>query len=111
MRELENVLERVAVLARQDEVTIGDLPDYLRQERQVTEALHLELPPGGISLESVEKELIVRALEKFPWNQTHAARYLDLSRKTLIYRMDKYGIQKPGHLVSSENNTGSTESD
>jgi DNA-binding NtrC family response regulator len=48
----------------------------------------------GISLENLEKELIVKALERFNWNQTHAARYLDLSRRTLIYRMENYGIQK-----------------
>ena len=58
------------------------------------EALHLDLPPQGISLEAVEKELILSALKKFNWNQTHAARYLDLSRKTLIYRMEKYSIQR-----------------
>ena len=40
------------------------------------------------------KELILRALQKFNWNQTHAARYLDLSRRTLIYRMEKFGLQK-----------------
>jgi two-component system NtrC family response regulator len=56
--------------------------------------LHLDLPPHGISLEAVEKELIVRALEKFNWNQTHAAQYLDLSRKTLIYRMEKFGLKR-----------------
>jgi two-component system NtrC family response regulator len=54
----------------------------------------LDLPPHGISLEAVEKELIVRALEKFNWNQTHAAQYLDLSRKTLIYRMEKFGLKR-----------------
>jgi two-component system NtrC family response regulator len=34
-------------------------------------------------------------LEKCDWNQTHAARYLDLSRKTLIYRMERHGIRRP----------------
>lgn len=58
------------------------------------EELHLDLPPQGISLDAVEKQLILTALKKFNWNQTHAARYLDLSRKTLIYRMEKYNIQR-----------------
>jgi two-component system NtrC family response regulator len=58
------------------------------------EALHLDLPSHGISLEALEKELIVRALEKFAWNQTRAAQYLDISRKTLIYRMEKFGLRK-----------------
>jgi DNA-binding NtrC family response regulator len=84
VRELENIIERIVVLARGDEITLNDLPDFLRRERPAVEALHLDLPPQGISLEAVEKELIVRALERFNGNQTHAAQHLDISRKTLI---------------------------
>jgi transcriptional regulator with PAS, ATPase and Fis domain len=96
VRELENVLERLIVLTTGDEVRLADLPDFLRAERPVLEALHLALPPQGISLEAVEKELILRALVKFDWNQTQAARYLDISRRTLIYRMEKYALAAPG---------------
>lgn len=56
--------------------------------------LQLELPAQGVSLETVEKELILRALKKFHGNQTHAAKYLDISRKALIYRMEKHGIRR-----------------
>ncbi len=94
VRELENVIERLVVLARGREVTVEDLPETLRRQRPVPDSLQFELPPHGISLEGLEKELILRALQKFDWNQTHAARYLDLSRKTLIYRMEKYGLHK-----------------
>lgn len=94
VRELENIIERIVVLARGDEITLNDLPDFLRRERPPVEALHLDLPPHGISLDAVEKELIVRALERFNGNQTHAAQYLDISRKTLIYRMEKFGLRK-----------------
>lgn len=94
IRELENVIERLVVLSRGDEITLNDLPDFLRRGRPPVDELRLDLPPEGISLESVEKELIVRALEKCNWNQTHAARYLDISRKTLIYRMEKFGLRR-----------------
>jgi DNA-binding NtrC family response regulator len=50
------------------------------------------LPEEGISLESIERELIAGALERSGGNQTHAARYLDISRRTLIYRMEKHGL-------------------
>jgi DNA-binding NtrC family response regulator len=93
IRELENVIERLVVLTRGNEIALSDLPDFLRKERPALDTLHLDLPPEGISLEAVEKALLLRALKKFDWNQTHAARYLDLSRKTLIYRMEKYGIR------------------
>jgi two-component system NtrC family response regulator len=95
VRELQNVMERIAVLARGREITLQDLPDFLRRERAVCDALEIDLPPQGVSLEGIEKELIIRALEKSHWNQTHAARYLDISRKTLIYRMERHGIQRP----------------
>jgi transcriptional regulator with GAF, ATPase, and Fis domain len=58
----------------------------------------LELPEEGISLEAVERDLLVRALEKFNWNQTQAARFLDISRRTLIYRMEKYALRRDGDL-------------
>ena len=93
VRELENIVERIVVLARGSEITLDDLPDFLRRERPPVEALRLDLPATGISLEAVEKELILRALEKFGGNQTRAAQYLDLSRKTLIYRMEKFGLR------------------
>ncbi len=95
VRELENAVERVVVLTRDDEVTLHDLPEFLRAERAGADALEIGLPPQGISLEAVEKELILKALEKCDWNQTHAARYLDISRKTLIYRMERHGIRRP----------------
>jgi len=93
VRELENIVERIVVLSRGDEIALDDLPDFLRRERPPIEALHFDLPPHGISLEAVEKELIMRALEKFHGNQTHAAQYLDISRKTLIYRMEKFRLR------------------
>jgi transcriptional regulator with PAS, ATPase and Fis domain len=94
VRELENIVERIVVLSRTDEISLRDLPDFLQRERQTLEELRFDLPAHGISLEAVEKELIVRALEKFDGNQTHAAQYLDISRKTLIYRMEKFGLRK-----------------
>lgn len=96
VRELENVIERIVVLTRGDEIGLSDLPDFLQRARPAIETLQLELPASGISLEGLEKELLVRALEKFKGNQTHAARYLDISRKALRYRMEKHGILKKG---------------
>jgi DNA-binding NtrC family response regulator len=96
IRELENVVERLVVLSAGDEIVDADLPEFLLHSRRDPEAMEVNLPPTGISLERVEKDLIVKALEKFDWNQTRAARYLDVSRRTLIYRMEKHGIAKDG---------------
>jgi two-component system NtrC family response regulator len=93
IRELENLIERLVVLASGNEIMLEELPEALRKQRPAFETLQVELPAHGISLESVEKELILQALKKCSWNQTQAARYLDLSRKTLIYRMEKFGLR------------------
>ena len=49
-------------------------------------------PTAGISLEAVERALLVRALEKAGGNQSAAARLLGVSRDTLRYRMEKFGL-------------------
>jgi len=95
VRELENVIERASVLRRGDLVTLADLPGKLGKEKQGVEEIILNLPEDGISLEDLEKSLIIKALEKHKNNQTRAAEYLGITRPTLIYRMEKYGIVVP----------------
>jgi two-component system NtrC family response regulator len=92
VRELENVVERLLVLSSHKSIREEDLPENIRGVLPNSSSLHIDLPDEGISLEGVERELIMRALERFNRNQTHAAKYLDISRRTLIYRMDKYSL-------------------
>ncbi len=94
IRELENVIERLVVLAQGKEIRLEDLPSQLRREHPAVEADQIELSPRGVSMDAIEKELILWALRRSNWNQTHAAALLELSRKTFIYRMEKHGIQK-----------------
>jgi DNA-binding NtrC family response regulator len=94
VRELENVIERLVVLAVGDEIKFSDLPEPLRRHVPSQDAIHFDLPPQGISLEGVERELLLRALQKFDWNQTQAAKYLDISRRAIIYRMEKFGLRR-----------------
>jgi two-component system, NtrC family, response regulator AtoC len=94
VRQLENVLERLLVLASGDLITAEDLPEELVPVAPSSAILWPNLPEDGISLEAIERELISRALEKFDGNQSQAARYLDISRRTLIYRMEKHGLAK-----------------
>jgi DNA-binding NtrC family response regulator len=92
VRQLENLLERLLVLSSSDLITEADLPEELQRHTTPSGALWLDLPAEGISLEAIERDLISRTLERFEGNQTHAARYLDISRRTLIYRMEKHGL-------------------
>ena len=93
VRELENSVERASVLRRGDTITRAELPDKLGKEKASVENIILNLPDEGISLEDLEKNLIIKALEKHKGNQTRAAEYLGITRPTLIYRMDKFGIK------------------
>jgi transcriptional regulator of acetoin/glycerol metabolism len=92
IRELENIVERIVVLTRGSEVGLADLPTFLQTEPAPLELISLDLPTKGISLGGIEKEVLLRALQKCDWNQSEAARYLGLTRKTLIYRMHKYDL-------------------
>ncbi len=93
VRELENVIERASVLRRGNVITRGELPDKLTREKMSVEDIILNLPEEGVSLEDLEKNLIIKALEKHKGNQTRAADYLGITRPTLIYRMEKYGLK------------------
>lgn len=99
VRELENVVERMLVLRKGNIVLPEHLPAEVREQKARVAKVALELPEEGIDLEEVEKEILLQALQKHNWNQTHAARYLNISRKTLIYRMEKFGIHEPEHSI------------
>jgi two-component system NtrC family response regulator len=96
IRELENVIERMLVLSNGEEISESDLPDELRRVSTLpsTSSLVLDIPDEGISLDAVERELLLQALEKAGGNQTKAAQYLDISRRTFIYRMEKHGLRQ-----------------
>jgi two-component system NtrC family response regulator len=96
VRELENAIERAIVLDTDGSIGLDDLPDRLRPPAPRVGRLQMELPDDGLSLEEVEKDLIRAALEKHAWNQTRTAAYLDITRSTLIYRMQKFGLDRGG---------------
>ena len=102
IRQLENAIERMVVLSDCDYITLNDLPEFLRPiERQWAPAISAS-PTEGMSLKTVERDLIVQALRQFSWNQSRAAKHLGITRKTLLYRIAKYGIEKGKSKPGSE---------
>ncbi len=92
VRELENTIERLVVFSQNDTIDMKDLPDeILNPQLTVGEAV-LRVPPEGVSMAQVEKELVLTALERTHWNQTRAAAFLRISRNVLIYRMQRYRL-------------------
>jgi transcriptional regulator with GAF, ATPase, and Fis domain len=96
VRQLESAIERALLLAEGDEITIEDLPVEIRQTTPVEGAGGFKLPPEGISFEDLERSLIIQAMEQTNWNITRAAKLLGLSFRTMQYRLDKFGIKRPG---------------
>jgi DNA-binding NtrC family response regulator len=92
IRELENTIERLVLLARGPEISLEDLPDFLKPDPARAAAPLMSLPEGELSLEAIEKQLIVHAMQKYEGNQTRAAKYLSMTRRALGYRLAKYGL-------------------
>ncbi|MBC8062332.1 MAG: sigma-54-dependent Fis family transcriptional regulator [Clostridiaceae bacterium] len=92
IRELENVIERIIILSDDKLIKAGSLPvEILGQKKNVKEPI-IYFPEEGINLESVEKELILKALKLSGQNQSKAAQLLGITRSALIYRMQKHHI-------------------
>lgn len=93
IRELQNIIERCVILSSGNEINEEILPfDITNTKHNITS--DYILPEEGISLEEVEKNLIIQALERSEFNQTKAAKLLGITRHTLLYRLEKYNIQK-----------------
>jgi DNA-binding NtrC family response regulator len=93
LRELANLCERLTILFPGGQVAPQDLPQELvAGESPPSDAAGFRLPPHGIDLQEVERELIRQALALAGGNKSRAARLLGLTRDTLLYRLQKHLI-------------------
>jgi two-component system, NtrC family, response regulator AtoC len=90
-RELRNAVERAMLLADTDLLAPEHFP--MSVTRRSGHQL-FELPDDGVSLEAVERALVLQALERTGWNHTKAAALLDLNRDQIRYRVEKFGLEK-----------------
>jgi two-component system response regulator AtoC len=93
IRELRNAIERAMLLVDREWLTPHDFPSLTRQQ---SSAWMFRLPPEGVNLEDVERQLVVQALERSSWNQTHAGQLLRINRDQVRYRIEKFGL-RPQH--------------
>lgn len=92
VRELKHMIERMVVLSGSDTLTVEDLSDEIRCPAQTTGDALIELPATGVDLQAIEKQIVRQALKRTGWNQTAAAKYLNITRSMLISRMQKYNL-------------------
>ena len=98
VRELRNLVQRMLLLREGDELTAFDVPEQLRETAKLKDwspatGLPFELPDDGLDLVELERAVICAALEKMEGNQSATARYLNIARHVLLYRLEKYGIE------------------
>ncbi len=92
IRELRNVIERAAILESGDLLKLDLLPCEMASQTTSTPCSGLQIPPEGIDIEVVEKQLIQQALSMSSGNQSQAARKLHLGIDAFRYRMKKFGL-------------------
>ena len=96
VRELENVIERAMVMCSGQVITVEDLPKDFRQNAYKDHSLNLEdLPPKATLYETlayVEKQMILSALQRANYVQSHAADMLGIGKSGLNQKIKKYGI-------------------
>ena len=95
VRQLESVIERGVLMAESDYIQPEDLPAEVHNEAARAGSLPFEFPAEGISIDGLERDLIIKAMQRAEWVISKAAPLLGMSYKTLQYRLEKFGIGRP----------------
>nr|MBC8329259.1 sigma-54-dependent Fis family transcriptional regulator [Planctomycetota bacterium] len=97
VRELRNAVERAALLAPGNTISLADLPPEVAGEGRpsATGLGSLELPAEGIDLQELERRWVGEALERCAGNRSRAARLLGMNRDQIRYRIEKFGLEGP----------------
>jgi DNA-binding NtrC family response regulator len=94
IRELENAVEHALVLGDATCIRLEDLPAAVQDQSRTEPALDAVAAVGSASLEEIEKRCLLQALEKTRGNRTRAAKILNITRRTLGYRLRKYDLEE-----------------
>lgn len=92
LRELNNVIKRLVLLSKEEVATLGALPSEM-----ITAMEDQQKPAAGSDLKALqethEKEMIEKVLQEVRYNKSKAAKLLNIDRKTLYYKIEKYHIE------------------
>jgi two-component system response regulator PilR (NtrC family) len=108
VRELENTIERAVALERGNQIEPERLPERILKykPRAITD---IDLPEQGFDLEAylaqLEKDYIIRALQRTGGNQTRAAELLNMSVRSLRHLLDKHKIRQTASLLREAGNS------
>ncbi len=99
VRELENLIERIVAFSTEGLVTEADVRGWLHRPSMQSQqpAMSMDLTDEGLDLEGlingIEKDLLLKALERSKWVKRKAARMLRLNTRSFRYRLEKYAIK------------------
>ncbi|MCA9603411.1 MAG: sigma-54-dependent Fis family transcriptional regulator, partial [Myxococcales bacterium] len=101
VRELENVVERAVTMALGNEITLEDLPEaHVLPGSHSLDPGRPTIPEDGFDmvayLETMERRLLLEALERSGGNRTNAAKILGMTFRAFRYRLSKYGLSEGG---------------
>jgi two-component system response regulator PilR (NtrC family) len=107
VRELENIVERSVALEISEEIQVGSLPGNVLHPQAKREEVSYDqakdqLELGGVALDqlmdSFEKDLLLRALDRTRGSRTRAAKLLGISTRSIRYRLKKHQIGDPDEM-------------
>jgi hypothetical protein len=93
IRELRNLIAKLAMAAQDPEIAARDVMAELHEESGTAAGVGKVLPEGN--LENMEEQMIIRALEQTGGHRAQAAEHLGISRRTLSRKLREYGIDSP----------------
>jgi DNA-binding NtrC family response regulator len=99
VRELRNAMERAVLLARSELILPTHLPTKVRESAPQ----HVQSPQGTVDaqqLEEIERQAILQALRKHDFNRTETAKALGISRRALIYKLQRF--RNAGYAIDAE---------
>lgn len=91
VRELKNLIEGAFNLCKGDEIELMHLPEYILRRKQISPEIKLGTQSLTNMVEDYEKEIIKKAMEETS-HPSEIARMLKITRQSLKYKMDKYGL-------------------
>jgi two-component system response regulator HydG len=103
IRELENAIERAALLADSPMVKADDLRlgDFQPGAGGGKESPVVRIPPTGIALEDIERQALTEALKMANWVQKDAADLLNISPRVMNYKIKTLGIELPRRRMAA----------
>ena len=92
IRELRNLCERLCILLSGRTIEPENLPSEFNTAPDAATTAEIRLPEHGLNLDMLQADLIHQALSRTNGNRSKSARLLGISRDTLLYRIQKYGL-------------------